>query len=54
MRPGSPSMPERGRSCRKGGGLHVSPEGSLRIEAGDLIVVLGSAEQMLATAAKVQ
>jgi hypothetical protein len=25
MRPGSPSMPERGRSCRKGGGLHVSP-----------------------------
>ena len=25
MRPGSPSMPERGRSCRKGGGLHTSP-----------------------------
>jgi len=24
MRPGSPSMPERGRSCRKGGGLHPS------------------------------
>jgi len=39
---------------RQGGGLHVSPDGSLRIEAGDLIVVLGSAEQMLATAAKVQ
>ena len=25
MRPGSPSTPERGRSCRKGGGLHVNP-----------------------------
>ncbi len=38
---------------RKSGGLHVSPEGSMRIEEGDLIVLLGSAEQLQATAAKV-
>ncbi|HEX6489344.1 MAG TPA: potassium channel protein [Candidatus Dormibacteraeota bacterium] len=38
---------------RVDGRLHVAPEGPVRIEEGDLIVVLGSADQLLATAAKV-
>lgn len=38
---------------RKDGGLHVSPEGSMRLEEGDLLVVLGSAEQLTMTAARV-
>lgn len=38
---------------RKDGGLHISPEDSMRLEEGDLLVVLGSAEQLSATAARV-
>jgi voltage-gated potassium channel len=38
---------------RRDGGLHVSPEGSMRLEEGDLLVLLGSAEQLTATAARV-
>jgi voltage-gated potassium channel len=38
---------------RQDGALHVAPEGSMLVEEGDLIVVLGSAEQLQATAARI-
>jgi voltage-gated potassium channel len=38
---------------RDDGTLHVSPDGAMRLEAGDLLVVLGSSEQLLATAARI-
>jgi voltage-gated potassium channel len=37
---------------RQDGALHVSPEGGMRIEEGDLLVLLGSAEQLQLTAAR--
>lgn len=48
--------PEGGRVLalrRRDGALHVSPDGSLRVEGGDLLVVLGTQEQLLATAARI-
>src|SRR5207248_11428826 len=38
---------------RKDGRLLVSPAGEIRLEEGDLLVVLGSAEQLTTTAARV-
>jgi voltage-gated potassium channel len=38
---------------RKDGGLHVSPDGAMRLEEGDLLVLLGSADQLTATASRV-
>jgi voltage-gated potassium channel len=39
---------------RKDGSLHVKPASSLRLQEGDLIVALGSEEQLLATATLLQ
>ena len=37
---------------RRDGSLHVNPEGSLQLEEGDLLIALGSEQQLLATAAR--
>jgi voltage-gated potassium channel len=37
---------------RRGGSLHVNPEGTLQLEEGDLVIALGSEQQLLATAAR--
>ena len=39
---------------RKDGSLHVNPDGSLQLQEGDLLVALGSEEQLLSTAARLQ
>ena len=39
---------------RQDGTLHVSPDGEMRLQAGDLLVVLGSEEQLQATAARIE
>lgn len=39
---------------RSDGTLHVSPDGTMSLEEGDLLVVLGSSEQLLATAARIR
>ena len=39
---------------RENGSLHVSPDGGMHLEAGDLLVVLGSEEQLLMTAARIE
>ncbi len=39
---------------RQDGTLHVNPNGSLQLQEGDLLVALGSEEQLLATAARLQ
>jgi Trk K+ transport system NAD-binding subunit len=36
---------------RKDGTLHVSPNGSLRLEEGDLVIALGTEDQLFASAA---
>ncbi|TAN33705.1 potassium channel protein [bacterium] len=36
---------------RRDGSLHVSPDGDLRLEAGDLVIALGSENQLFASAA---
>jgi voltage-gated potassium channel len=38
---------------REDGTLHVSPDGAMRLQAGDLLVVLGSSDQLVATAARI-
>ena len=37
---------------RRDGSLHVNPEGNLLLEEGDLLIALGSEQQLLATAAR--
>jgi len=39
---------------RKDGSLHVNPNGGLELQEGDLLVALGSQEQLLSTAARLQ
>jgi K+/H+ antiporter YhaU regulatory subunit KhtT len=39
---------------RRDGTLHVNPGPDLKLEEGDLIVALGSEEQLAATAARLQ
>ena len=37
---------------RRNGSLHVNPDGGLKLEEGDLVIALGSEQQLLATAAR--
>jgi Trk K+ transport system NAD-binding subunit len=36
---------------RRDGTLHVSPDGNLRLEEGDLVIALGTEDQLFASAA---